>query len=542
MHPIAVACGLLPAPTLTLTDLRGKIAVVTGANTGIGFRTATNLAKCGATVVFACRSESRARVAMTAVTEELEASRRDRAASGTRTTSTTGEDWSSRYILRFEALDLASLASVQKFVERLKKIYPVNKSSTGASGSGGGIDILVLNAGLNTRGTTNDGFDVRWQVNYLGHWLLASEIMPLLQVARGPGNDGARIVCLSSVMHHFAVPSHFAVHCKPIVPQLSYGATGAVITAAVAKSCYADSKLAMNLLSCELQRRFDAHGSEKKANLLQETRQSIEDNDNDEHAQPRDHRFRGRRDSSPLAGGASSVEGECCVRRRPRCVAVNPGAVASDIWRGVPPLVRTWLLDPIMALVFLSTDEGSATSMHAATQPLPTPVDQLSHPKPTFLPYLRTGFNETCMPDGGDSSTGTGMESKFESAVIQLEEVPYYAPYLVPQYLPSWLSILFELAGPFAGAKLCPQSLPRRDIGAAGAELWGMSSATVHEAAIRVNIKESKPFDEGSNETVESHYGYLVGSPSKESNHFTGSAFSRDGNGDHQALLDNTTK
>jgi len=482
---------------------------------------------------------------MTAVTEELEASRRDRAASGTRTTSTTGEDWSSRYILRFEALDLASLASVQKFVERLKKIYPVNKSSTGASGSGGGIDILVLNAGLNTRGTTKDGFDVRWQVNYLGHWLLASEIMPLLQVARGPGNDGARIVCLSSVMHHFAVPSHFAVHCKPTMPQLPLEATRVAVAAAAAKSCYADSKLAMNLLSCELQRRFDAHGSEKKANSFRETRQSIEDNDNDEYAQPRDHRFRGRRDSSPLAGGASSegVEGECCLRRRPRCVAVNPGAVASDIWRGVPPLVRSWLLDPIMALVFLSTDEGSATSMHAATQPLPPSFDQLSQPKLKFLPYLRTGFNETFMSDCDDSNAGKEVEAKGENAAVRVSEVPYYAPYLVPQYLSSCLSMPFELAGPFAGAKICPQTLPC-DVSAASAELWGMSSAAVHEAETRANNKDAKEADRAaeSNERAESHDGYSGGSFSKKSSAFVGSAFSLHGDGDHQALLDNRSK
>ena len=547
MHPIAVACGLLPAPSLTLTDLRGKVAVVTGANTGIGFRTATNLAKCGATVVFACRSESRARAAMTVVSEELEASRRDRTLSGSRTTSVPGEDWSSRCVLRYEALDLASLASVRTFVDRLKILYPVKTSGPG--GGVGGIDILVLNAGLNTRGTTNDGFDVRWQVNYLGHWLLASELFPLLQAARGPRNDGARIVCLSSVMHHFAVPGHFAAHCKPMTLQVLSEASGATVAAAAAKSCYADSKLAMNLLACELQKRFDVHDSDMEPTSI--TGRSADGNDSDECRQSRDRRFRGRRDSPPLAtGGASgtaeSMTSATALRRRPRCVAVNPGAVASDIWRGVSPLIRRWLLDPVMALVFLSTDEGSATSMHAAIQPLPPSSDQFSQsrPKPAFLPYLRTAFeeNETCVPDCNDSSVGTGREITSRSETCWTEDVPYYAPYLVPQYLPSWFSLPFEVAGPFAGAQLCPPSLPP-DISAASAELWGLSNAAVREAELNANNEESEgKGNTPETETVDSQGDCAVSSFSRRSGDLAGSAFPLGGDSDHQALLDNMAK
>ena len=70
VHATAVGVGAIESPSLKLSDLRGKICVVTGANTGIGLRTATALAKCGGTVVFACRNETRARAAMALVRSE----------------------------------------------------------------------------------------------------------------------------------------------------------------------------------------------------------------------------------------------------------------------------------------------------------------------------------------------------------------------------------------------------------------------------------------------------------------------------------------
>jgi hypothetical protein len=56
-------------------------------------------------------------------------------------------------------------------------------------------------------------------------------------------------------------------------------------------------------------------------------------------------------------------------KHSPRAIAVNPGAVASDIWRGVPWCIKTFLFDPLMTLTFLNTDEG-ATSIAAALNPL----------------------------------------------------------------------------------------------------------------------------------------------------------------------------
>lgn len=504
LHPCLVACGACPAPALVLTDLRGQVAVVTGANTGIGFRTATNLAKCGATVVFACRSEAKARAAMAATAHEV-------ASCGAAGGGRTGEDWGAHCVLRFEALDLASLASVRACARRLEQTYPPK-----SSGGGGGIGILVLNAGLNTRGVTSDGFDARWQVNYLGHWLLASKLLPLLRCARGPRNNGARVVCLSSVMHHLAVPSHFALHCAP---QLRTPSTPPPLRSAAAAdaSCYADSKLAMHLLACELQRRFDAEPADDTTpsgdDDLVEVPESGGrgrargsgknngsggggkgafggggcDDDDEHHSGPR---FIGRRASSAaatLAADSKAAAGGAALRvRRPRCVTVNPGAVASDIWRGVPARLKAGLLDPLMALAFLSTDEGCATSLHAATQPLPPATPPLP-PTPPFLPYLRWGAGpaagSTWMDAAGDGGGG-GDDGPWA-------EVPYYAPYFVPRGCPRWLRLPFEAAGPFAGARLCPQSLPP-NARAASAQLWRLSAAAVHDAEAMSEAAEAQ--------------------------------------------------
>src|SRR3990172_6256171 len=119
-----------------IPDQSGRTAVVTGANSGIGFETARALAAKGARVVLACRSEEKGR----------EAERRLRAAA-------PGGD------VRFEPLDLGSLASVRAFAEKLRAAESR-------------LDLLVNNAGvmMPPYGKTADGFETQLGTNHLGHF------------------------------------------------------------------------------------------------------------------------------------------------------------------------------------------------------------------------------------------------------------------------------------------------------------------------------------------------------------------------------------
>jgi NAD(P)-dependent dehydrogenase (short-subunit alcohol dehydrogenase family) len=145
-----------------IPDQTGRVAIVTGANSGIGFETARALAGRGARVVLACRSPERGRDAEERLRKALPAAD-----------------------ARFEALDLGSLASVRAFAERF-------------AGDESRLDILCNNAGVMMcpRGTTEDGFETQFGTNHLGHFLLTGLLWD--RIASTPG---ARVVSLSSLMH-----------------------------------------------------------------------------------------------------------------------------------------------------------------------------------------------------------------------------------------------------------------------------------------------------------------------------------------------------
>ncbi len=145
-------------------DMRGKVAIVTGSNTGIGKETARELYRRGATVVLACRDVAKA-----------ESARAEIAASAPE----------SRGSLRVIALDLGSTASIREFADSFRADHTA-------------LHLLVDNAGLWTtsRSTTKDGFETTFGVNHLGTFLLTHELLPLLE-ASAP----ARIVVLSSSLH-----------------------------------------------------------------------------------------------------------------------------------------------------------------------------------------------------------------------------------------------------------------------------------------------------------------------------------------------------
>ena len=186
-------------------DLAGRVAVVTGANSGLGLQIATDLAAAGARVVLACRNRERAGVAIDHI----------------RATDPRGT-------VEFLELDLGDLASVRRAADDLSA--RIDR-----------LDILGNNAGLmaTDESRTADGFETQFGVNHLGHFALTGHLLPLLR-----STPGARVVNHSSVGHR---PGSFH-RDDPNFERRRYRPWNA----------YFQSKLANLLFTFELQRRFDA--------------------------------------------------------------------------------------------------------------------------------------------------------------------------------------------------------------------------------------------------------------------------------------------
>jgi len=153
------------------TDLRGKTAVITGANSGIGLETAKALASVGCRVIMACRNVEAARAA---VDSEVK-------------TAGVGGYAVAEPNVAVKELDLNDLRSVQKFADELLA-------------DGERIDFLINNAGimaLKTRELTQQGFEKQIGVNHFGHFHLTSLLLPAMQAQKEP----CRVVTLSSVAH-----------------------------------------------------------------------------------------------------------------------------------------------------------------------------------------------------------------------------------------------------------------------------------------------------------------------------------------------------
>lgn len=147
-------------------NLSGKTVIVTGSNTGIGYETALGLYKRGAKVYIACRNQEKA----------LNAIERMKADGG------TGE-------LVYKHLDLASLRSVKAFADNV-----IQAESS--------LDILINNAGIMIppQSKTEDGFEIQFGVNFVGHFALTGHLFSLLEATKG-----SRVVTLSSNAHRGAV-------------------------------------------------------------------------------------------------------------------------------------------------------------------------------------------------------------------------------------------------------------------------------------------------------------------------------------------------
>ena len=198
--------------TKDIPDLHGKVAVITGANGGLGLASAKALAGRGAHVVMAVRNEAKAADAHA----EIMAAHPGAA-------------------LEIVRLDLGSLASVATAAKQIAAAHDR-------------IDILMCNAGVMALppGTTVDGFDTQMGTNVLGHWALISHLLPVVVAT-----PGARVVTLSSTAQHAGRP------IDPADPHMRDGFD--------AWRMYGQTKLAMRHLAVGLQAQFDRAGVEAKA-------------------------------------------------------------------------------------------------------------------------------------------------------------------------------------------------------------------------------------------------------------------------------------
>jgi NAD(P)-dependent dehydrogenase (short-subunit alcohol dehydrogenase family) len=188
-------------------DQSGRVALVTGANSGLGFETARALAQHGAHVVLGCRNPQRA----------AEAAARIDALSPRGTVE----------ILPIDMGDLTVIdAAASDFVARHDR-----------------LDLLINNAGiaLVPRSTTPQGFESQFGVNHLGPFALTARLLPTLL-----RTDGSRVVAITSYMHRLGRMSFADLH-----GERRYSASGA----------YTQSKLANLLFTTELDRRLRAVGA-----------------------------------------------------------------------------------------------------------------------------------------------------------------------------------------------------------------------------------------------------------------------------------------
>jgi NAD(P)-dependent dehydrogenase (short-subunit alcohol dehydrogenase family) len=187
-----------------LPDLSGRTAVVTGANSGIGWHTAFELARHGAHVILACRDVERGKQAADRIRSRVAASD-----------------------LEVAELNLASMESVRAF----------------GTGWNDPLDILINNAGVMAppkRLRTQDGYELQWGTNHLGHFVLTGLLLPALLA----GNR-ARVVTVASIAHKSANAGVLGANGdEPYQPH----------------HAYANSKLANLLFALELHRKLVSRG------------------------------------------------------------------------------------------------------------------------------------------------------------------------------------------------------------------------------------------------------------------------------------------
>ena len=192
--------------TANIPDQTGKVAIVTGANSGIGYETAKALTEKGAVVIMACRNMEKATAAKKNIELDVHNAQ-----------------------LEIIQLDLADLQSVQNFATTFKAKYDR-------------LDLLINNAGIMIPPytKTKEGFEVQFGANHLGHFALTGHLLEVIL-----GTPKARIVTVSSNMHRMGSGT---IDFENLNAEKGYKASAA----------YSQSKLANLLFTLELNRRLSA--------------------------------------------------------------------------------------------------------------------------------------------------------------------------------------------------------------------------------------------------------------------------------------------
>jgi NAD(P)-dependent dehydrogenase (short-subunit alcohol dehydrogenase family) len=194
-----------------IPDQSGRVALVTGGNSGLGLITARELARAGAHVVLTARNMEKGEAALREIAEQVPDGRVDLA-----------------------ELDLASLDSVRTFAERFR-------------GEHESLDLLVNNGGVMAcpRRTTADGFELQFGTNHLGHFALTGLLLGAME-----GREDARVVTVTSTAHRMG-----RIDFEDLHGERRYRRWRA----------YGQSKLANLMFALELDRRLRAAGSAIKS-------------------------------------------------------------------------------------------------------------------------------------------------------------------------------------------------------------------------------------------------------------------------------------
>lgn len=197
-----------------MSEMKGKICIVTGSNSGIGKETALALAKMGATVVMVVRSQERGEKAQKEIIKQ------------------TGNNSVDLMIC-----DISSMDSIRRFAKEFKNKYKR-------------LDVLVNNAGamFNKREVTPEGFERTLAVNYLGPFLLTHELLDLLK-----SSTPSRIITVSS-----GLAKNGKVDLDDLQSEKNYRGTKAY--SQVRAPVYANTKLMVMMFTYELARRLEGTG------------------------------------------------------------------------------------------------------------------------------------------------------------------------------------------------------------------------------------------------------------------------------------------
>ncbi|MEK0364158.1 SDR family oxidoreductase [Pseudomonas sp. CBC3] len=195
-----------PKPDWSASDIpsqQGRIVLITGGTSGMGYEDALALSRAGAEVIIAARNPERGQEAITSIQQAVPDAR-----------------------VQFEVVDLADLESVRSLASRLQARL-----------------LLINNAAIMappTRGTSADGYELQLATNYLGHFALTGLLLPMLRESEDP-----RVVSLSSI-----ASARGRLNFADLQAEREYNPY----------ATYAQSKLAVLTWALELQRRSDAAG------------------------------------------------------------------------------------------------------------------------------------------------------------------------------------------------------------------------------------------------------------------------------------------